>query len=231
MNYIDYREALKIGFDDQGKYHYFQTRVLNILSGFEDGNYYPPLFSTKEYFKFCIETGLSFIENGYSAEYINKIIDLLKRETELGTFLSYYIFFVICYEDNEDKKISRDSLIVLLKDSLSAARIPFEVIDDNDELFIFPQGAKELDSALVSAPLEWLNEYPKSRETFCRALKQYSNCEYVRDVADNFRKALEEFFQEFLNNDKNLDNNRSEICKLLKENGIDKNITNMLEPL
>lgn len=43
--------------------------------------------------------------------------------------------------------------------------IPFEVLNDEEGYFIFPKGAKELDNALVSQPLEWLKEYPKAHKT------------------------------------------------------------------
>ena len=64
------------------------------------------------------------------------------------------------------------------------------------ESFVFPKGAKELDDALVSEPLEWLQEYPKSRKEWVGALKLYANIpsENPSEVADKFRKALERFF-------------------------------------
>ena len=83
------------------------------------------------------------------------------------------------------------------------------------QLRIRPKGAKELDTTLVSEPLDWLKDYPKTRKTFCIALKQYTDGVYIRDVADNFRKALEEFFQEFLGNTKNLANDIAEIFKIV----------------
>ena len=64
---------------------------------------------------------------------------------------------------------------------------------------MFPKGAKELDDALVSQPLEWLNEYPQAKKEWVEALRAYSDAtdESASDVADKFRKALERFFQEF----------------------------------
>lgn len=74
---------------------------------------------------------------------------------------------------------------------LDESHIPYEVLKDQDEYFIFPKGAKELDAALVSQPLEWLSKYPNAHKTFCIALKQYSEGIYIRDVADNLRKTLQ----------------------------------------
>lgn len=92
----------------------------------------------------------------------------------------------------------------------------YEVIEDQDGTFIFPLGAEELDDALVSEPLEWLNDYPNARKTYIIALEQYSKGLYIRDVADNFRKAFEEFLKEFLNNNNDLSKNKKEVEAYLK---------------
>lgn len=83
----------------------------------------------------------------------------------------------------------------------------------------FFQGAKELDDALVSAPLEWLSEYPKTRKEWIEALKDYSNLTDTNasNVADKFRKALERFFQDFFSSSKSLENMKSEYGTYMKE--------------
>lgn len=93
------------------------------------------------------------------------------------------------------------------------------------------RGAKELDRALVSETLGWLDEYPLTKNTFVIALKQYQDGVYIRDTADNLRKALEQFLQEFLGNKKNLENNRTEICRYLGSVGVDGEIAGLFQPL
>jgi len=229
LNFVDYREALGIGFNDVNKYKFFKTRMINFLDGL--GGDCPPLFSIKEYFHFCVQVGLDFKENPYESEYYHKVLSVLKDCYDIETFLAYYIFFLMCFEDVKDKQTTKEELTRLLKNSLVLSRIPYEIFDDEGNMFIFPKGAKELDDALISKPLEWLKDYPKAHSTFSRALRQYANGEHTRDVADNFRKALEEFFREFLHNEIDLENNRSLICSYLKEKGSDANLTNMLQPL
>lgn len=95
----------------------------------------------------------------------------------------------------------------------------------------FLKGAEELDEALVSEPFEWLIDYPNTRKTYTIALKQYSDGVYVRDVADNLRKALEAFLQEFLGNSKNLETNKNEICRYLGEQGVDAGVSGLFQPL
>ncbi len=229
MNFVDYRERLGLGFDDMNKYSFFKSFMLNVLV-FQE-NHYPPVYTGNEYFLFCLSVGKQFVENSFEKCYYENVYKLLSTCKSLQEFLSYYIFFVFHFKDINGKEITKKELIEYLETALNASRIPFEVIKTEENFFVFPKGAKELDEGLVTTPLEWLKDFPQAHSVFCRALKQYSDGEYTQDVADNFRKALELFLKEFLNNEKDLENNRNEICKYLKEKGVDKNITNMLEPL
>lgn len=114
---------------------------------------------------------------------------------------------------------------------MKQSHILYDLLEENGEFFIFPKGAPELDTALVSEPLEWLIEYPLAHRTYVTALKQYADGIYVRDVADNLRKALEAFLQEFLGNNKNLESNKNDICRYLGEQGVDSGITSLFHPL
>ena len=84
---------------------------------------------------------------------------------------------------------------------------------------------------MVSEPLEWLKDYPVAHKTYITALKQYTEGVFIRDVADNLRKTLEAFLQEFLGNTKNLETNKNDICKYLGEQGVDAGITGLFQPL
>lgn len=90
----------------------------------------------------------------------------------------------------------------ILRRMLDESNISYEVLQDNDGYFVFPKGAEELDDVLVSEVLLWLQNYPKTQKTYITALRQYADGIYIRDVADNLRKALETFLQEFLGNEK-----------------------------
>lgn len=228
MNFIDYREKLGLGFDDTEKFLFFKSFMQNMIVFRR--SHYPPLYSGEEFFAFCLSVGIHFQEEPID-NYYGQVYRLLVNCKDLKQFLSYYMFFVKHFKDIEGKEISKKQLIDTVEAALTQSRISYEVINLNGESFIFPKGAKELDKALINEPLEWLSNYPKTQSAFCRVLKQYADGEHTRDVADNFRKAFEDFLKEFLNNEKDLDNNRNEICKYLKDKGADKNITNMLEPL
>ena len=109
----------------------------------------------------------------------------------------------------------------------------YETFEDKDGVFIFPKGAKELDDALVSVPLEWLTAYPKSHSAFVKALKEYAeaNATNASDIADKFRKALETFFQEFFGGGRSLEKYLSDHTyeRYLNEHGIPAELRNELQ--
>lgn len=90
---------------------------------------------------------------------------------------------------------------------LTSTKIDYDLVKDDDGIFIFPRGAKELDDALVSQPLTWLSAYPQAHIAFVKALKAYSEAtpDTASEIADKFRKALETFFQEFFGGGRSLE--------------------------
>ena len=236
MDFLDYRKRLGLGINDVQKLDHFRTKIFNVLNSIESSDYASHL-GVVEYYNFCNLTAspmkLNLHPDGYD-DYnrFNHCISILRIHSgSLKEFLLYYISLANSVKYDNNFSCNRLFLIGVLKKMLRESHIQYEILEDNKEFFVFPKGAKELDDALVSEPLQWLEDYPKSHSTFCRALKQYSDGEHTRDVADNFRKALEEFLQEYLGNEKNLENNKNEICKQLGDNGVDAEFIGMLQPL
>lgn len=230
MNWLDYREKLGIGFHDKQKYDYFLVNIFNILD--DSTSEMRGQINESEYFWFCSTTGTTMAHELLYGTGFEKIVKVLKMHTNcLEEFLSYYIAFVNCQQDNNYKKLKKEDFINILCNIMFQSQLPYELLTDGDGYFIFPKGAQEFDDALVSQPLEWLAKYPQAHKTFCIALKQYSDGIYIRDVADNLRKTLEAFFQEFLENSKNLETNKNEICKYLGLQNVDPGISGMFQPL
>lgn len=236
MDFIDYREKLGIGFCDKDKFKYFKTKIFNVLN-IVSKDYSSHCMDTEEYYTFCNITGTPYNTN-YDSDYQNRdrfehCLSIIERTNSLNEFLSYYVALVnsVKTEKYSEYAWKRANFSNLLCNMLDESHIPFDLLEDEGEYFIFPKGAKELDDALVSEPLEWLKEYPQAHKTYCIALKQYSEGIYIRDVADNLRKTLEAFLQEFLGNTKNLETNKNEICKYLGEQSVDAGISGLFQPL
>lgn len=230
MDWLDYREALGIGFSDQEKIKLFITKMFNLLDSEPDG--IQNQICQAEYFEFCNMTGTIFKDRQSEGNEYNCILEVLRANArDLREFLAFYIAFLNCQKDKPYKRYTRENYKYLLCNMLNEAHIPCEVKSDKDGYFVFPKGAKELDDALVSQPFEWLSDYPNARKTYEIALRQYSEGTYIRDVADNLRKTLEAFLQEFLGNEKNLETNKNEICKYLGRQDVDPGIAGLFQSL
>lgn len=228
MNWLDYREKLGIGFNDVQKASLFITNILTICRKLRSE--YDDIVSDEEYFDFCTMTGAEYNYNYDCFESITE--ELSAYENDFIEFLARYIAFINSLDKDFEEEYNRNYFIKKVQTYLDKSNIQFEVFyDENNDYFIFPKGAKEFDDALISEPLEWLSNYPKAHKTYCNALKQYSEGIYIRDVADNLRKALEEFLQEFLGNEKNLESNKDEICRYLGKQGVDSGISGLYQPL
>lgn len=230
MKWLDYREKLQIGFDDQKKFKYFITKIFNYLENCVSCSY--AQINEEEYFKFCNTSGITMTQGLHRGLYYDEIINVLHEYSQtLTEFLSFYMAFVNCQVDEKYKPLKKEECKNILCHMLDESQILYEVIQDKDGYFVFPQGAKELDDALVSEILLWLRDYPGAQKTYVIALKQYADGIYIRDVADNLRKALETFLQEFLGNEKNLETNKNEICRYLGEKGVDPGVSGLFQPL
>lgn len=233
MDWIDYREKLGIGFSDEEKGKLFIGKVQNFIYS---ASRCP--FEEQDEMNFCNEIGCASLCNSDS------VFNMLDLDTPVGLkrswlylekhtddaldFLAHMIGLINTYGG---KNGDRDIILNTVKRALDESHISYDIFQEGKKYFIFPKGAKELDDALVSEPLEWLKDYPNARKTYIIALKQYSDGIYIRDVADNLRKVLEAFLQEFLGNSKNLETNKNEICKYLGEQGVDAGVSGLFQPL
>lgn len=231
MDYIDYRELLGIGFHDNDRAQLFITCIKNRLEVFE--NFFPE----REYFEFCNITGTKFQHNQLEEHFNNFLYDIDGCDDELKEFLFTFIAFINCRKstiyDRGRNIANREDYICILKEELDRAHISYNLYEDTDGIFVFPQGVKMLDDELVSKPLEWLSKYPKAQKAWKTALVRYQAKEdhNASEIADLFRKALEELFREFFDSEKTLVNLKPQYGQFLKEHGIPSEISNNLETL
>lgn len=235
MDFIDYRKALGLSFQDKDKKALFIKRIGVFMQSAE----YCP-FEEQDEIEFSYMIGENYlladidileIHLGNDPLGLQRAWLYLSKRTEIfEDFLSCLVALINTYGGKKsDKKIILSSV----KKALDDCHIAFELLEDDDGIFIFPKGAKELDNALVSEPLEWLKDYPPTHKAFVKALNAYSNVteDAASDVADLFRKALECFFQEFFVSDKSLENLKSEYGSFLSNKGVPGEIKNNFEKL
>jgi len=181
MEWMDYRKRLGVGFCDEDRSNFFiATTLNNIDTSIKKprdetdffGRYDYEGVSDDEYAVFCSMTGT---RNEFSLQgRLHQVFEVLdKHSHNIGDFLAYYIAFVNCLQ-NRAKGISQKLLLDILDRSFVASKLQYAVLKDGAQYFVFPKGAKEMDDALVSQPLEWLMEYPKSYAAFAIALKEYA---------------------------------------------------------
>lgn len=223
MKWIDYREKLGIGFDDEKKFQMLSTKLQNYVEACV-GSYY----NSTSYLRYCDKVGERY---GTYYTFAFSLKQSLAKSESIKELLSKYTAFYLTYikTNNSDYNcISKNDILKFLTDSLTSLNIQFETLTDEDGVFIFPKGAKELDISLVSQPLEWLESYPKVRIEFIDAIKSFDGLtdKNASEVADKFRKALERFFQEFFNKQKTLENLISDYGTYLKNQGLPAELSN-----
>lgn len=227
MKWIDYREKLGIGFSDNQKFKMLSAMLRNYITNVIGENY-----DENSYFDYCQVVGEDYYDYGSSYQHLTDSLDYSKSlEKLIAKYIAIYNTYSGVYTDYSYNMVDKRQVLECLKESLERLNIKYEIFEDEDGIFIFPLGAKELDDALVSEPLDWLSDYPNTRKTFTIALQQYSNGQYIRDVADNLRKAFEEFLKEFLNNNNDLNKNKKEVEAYLKEQNAEPQLITMLVSL
>lgn len=225
MTYQDYRKILGLNFSDEEKIKLFLAKAyIGFAESIELDNY----LSAEEFNNFCFNAGIKVVPEYFSsyAERSKVVFDFFKKETnDLNRFLYYFTILLNASKTNSPERKQWQKAISFWA---SESELDFEFLEDGEKVFILSRGAKELDDALVSQPLEWLKGYPLAHKAFIKALKDYSSAteETASEVADSLRKALETFFQEFFYSGKSLENYKSEYGDYLKSHGIPAEITN-----
>lgn len=231
MKWIDYREKLGIGLDDNNRLEMLKNKVFAFFSSL--GN----IYSKEAYNDYIIMTGEpSQLQSNALTSVRNGLVSIKSIKEFICKYIAFYnTFNTVESIDYYSSIIYKRRIIDFLKNSLSQLNITYEIITDDDGIFIFPKGVPEMDEALVSAPLTWLKDYPNAEKAWSNALRAYSevNADTASRVADDFRKALERFFQEFFQtgDGKTLENCKAEYGKYLKDNGVPSEVSNNLETL
>ena len=170
MDWLDYRQALGLSFNDNQKKGLFIKRIEVFM---QSGENCP--FEEQDEIGLAYMIGESYLlaeQDPLDLDFGNNPLGLQrawlylsKRTKSFADFLSCLVALINTYGG---KKTDKRTILSGIKKALEDCRISFEIIEDDDGIFIFPKGAKELDDALVSEPLEWLADYPESRKAFVK---------------------------------------------------------------
>lgn len=232
MKWMDYREKLGIGFDDEKKLDAFKNNITATFDGLREYIIYQrfgPVLNFKPYFITIGETPLRF-----KYDDIDSVAYSIRTESSLVVIISKCVALINSLNSN-NQELYGERIKQSILFYLDQLKIAYSIVTDEDGIFIFPKGVPEFDDALVSAPLDWLKDYPNAEKAWSKALRAYSEAipDDASDVADLFRKALETFFQEFFKtgDGRTLENSKTEYGKYLKANGIPAEVSNNLETL
>lgn len=138
-----------------------------------------------------------------------------------------YIQIIFLMDNNIISRDIKEELYKDINEIIDLFGINVNILKEKNKYLLYPKGAKELDETLVNDVLVWLENYDISRKKFISALQKYQNKDDVRHILDDLRFSLEKFIQEIVNNGKSLENNKSEVGKILKDKNINVEIANM----
>ena len=79
---------------------------------------------------------------------------------------------------------------------------------------------------LVKETRKELSKYPSALKVYEESLSKYKEGKYVRNILDDMRLSLELLLKSVLNNEKSLENQKSDLGSLLKQKGISNEIRN-----
>lgn len=199
MKWLDYREQLGIGFDDSQKANMFRNKITALLttvsSHLTKHDFTPYYVTVGEAPPWCNYADFKWV------------IASITEDSDMRIILSKIVAFINSGENYIFDPDMRELICNCVLGYLTSTKIDYDLVKDDDGIFIFPRGAKELDDALVSQPLTWLSDYPQAHIAFVKALKAYSEAtpDTASEIADKFRKALETFFQEFFGGGRSLE--------------------------
>lgn len=239
MDWENYRKSLGLSFDNNQRYLKCENIIFNELDAYfyylnyevNPGPEFTEIIDDWDYKKFCNEMGIRKRNCNYNEQY-NLIIEELKsRQHDFKEFIVCFITFANSL--SKKSEVEKIQVIKFLEKAFNDSGIRFEVLKnkENDDYFIFPNGAKELDDALIIQTAQWLQDYKATHKLYLQTLSQYSNKENPRDVADNLRKTLEQFLQEFFNNKKILANNIAEVGKYFDSKNVHNELKNIFTSL
>ncbi|WP_097005213.1 hypothetical protein [Lacrimispora amygdalina] len=165
----------------------------------------------------------------YSRSDLHNLMLKLSEEQQLVPVLMIceIVISYLVKEENEElvwltNAIAEDLLTSNINAALYKSPEGYEFYPATETLF---------DEALVYDVLNWLSEYPRTKEQYNKTLKMILHQADPRDLVDNLRLSLELFIKEFFCNEKSLENQKSLIGDYLTSHNVSKHFSNMYTTL
>lgn len=126
----------------------------------------------------------------------------------------------------------KDGLYRGLKEDIKLSMLPVQIKrTTQNDVILYPKGAKLLDEKVVNNVLDWLMQYPKVCKNFKSALGKYQNKIDERNLIDDLRLAFELLLKKILKNKKPLEKQRASLGQYLEGEKVPKVIRNMFTTL
>lgn len=223
--------------DNSEKKEEFKNRCLTILD--DEFHKHSPnhgVFSDErcEYINdYCLEIssnlGIIIKANNFDNFAHKELYSYLKKlkmdDIQDYRFFLFFLQLTLSYDFNDF--ISNDTLALRFAEAMKICNINAKILKGNDSFDIYPCDVEFLDKPLITDLLSWLNNYPDTKDLFSKAIKTERTSKNCRNIVDDLRVCLELFLKKILNNNKSLENQKSEIGKYFSDNDISKEISNM----
>jgi len=191
----------------------FNNRLEHILKDYEDGYWKSyrcyPKFILKEIF---FEAGWAF--NEAADERLSPLIKKDNTESSLRGNLFFLQLLLGVLSKAKYMHTSFSSFYPTVEEIFNLTQIDIGFFLKNG--VIMKTAAKEIDEKLIIENLDWLKDYPDSREKFSNALKYYLTKGGEADAITNAYSALEGVVKTFLDTKVRLDNEKTK-NELLKK--------------
>lgn len=135
---------------------------------------------------------------------------------------------LLCFLEEEQYKIIMDLIsLPTFKENKNAQELKIKLV----QRYGYLSTSKLEDSELIISTRHWLEDYPISLNFYNTALLKYENGFEYRNSLDEMRLSFETLLKEVLGNNKSLENQLSELGKLLKKREITPELRNTITTL
>jgi len=222
----DFMKRWNVEFDNNNILS-FKNRIINILRDVCPINQSLVSFENKLFYQIGVAYNDPFSPYSYSyrESYLLKTIEKLDLSIEKNQ-----IKFLWWIENILNMRGYINDITYLtenISEAIIASGINAQLCKSGSNYMFYPAGAELLDAKVVNDVLNWLENYPKSKEKFNSALLMFQKKVEVRHILDNLRLSFELFLREFFENEKSLENQKEVTGKYLSDNNVPKEIRNM----